>query len=361
MVSNRNARSFQPSHPRPAYCGSLRNRFINIRFALSTQRNQLIRRLRMEDPSASFDERLQIAGRILQSVGISAVIWGADALIHHAISTTKSVHLLLTKLNVQRNDIILPNEDFLRAAEALRLHNFAALEPTPESPQHLDGLDQYAAQYTFPPEITERLGSEITIALFPASLVGWKLVYIPIPDPRQRGSFTTALAIQKLPVPVDTNVEQSFIQLSLSNSDINDAISVTSEDSVSTVRAEIDDEYIMIEPHTLQQVSVGRRASVAMERGNGPKTPSESICDIVDMKPEVGTCAIEMLPGQKMLEKSDRQLVLVDKGIYVPRREKLKESFKNAAEFLKRDNAGSNNFAKVLEGWNRLLGGHEGI
>ena len=55
--------------------------------------------------------------------------------------------------------MILPNEDFLRAAEALRLHNFTALETVPGSPQYLDGLDMYAAQYEYPPEITERLGS----------------------------------------------------------------------------------------------------------------------------------------------------------------------------------------------------------
>lgn len=38
------------------------------------------------------DERLQIIGRIFQSVGISAVIWGADALTHHAISSVKTVY-----------------------------------------------------------------------------------------------------------------------------------------------------------------------------------------------------------------------------------------------------------------------------
>src|SRR5271167_1439164 len=93
----------------------------------------------------------------------------------------------------KRNDIILPNEDFLRAAEALRLHNFTALEPPPGTHQYLHGLDHYAAQYTYPPEITDRFGFDITIALFPASLVGWKLIYKPLPDPLQRGSFVTIL------------------------------------------------------------------------------------------------------------------------------------------------------------------------
>ena len=187
-------------------------------------------------------------------------------------------------------------------------------------------------------------------------------MYIPIPDPRQRGSFTTTLAVQKLPIPVDADVEQSFIQLSLSTSDINDASSVTSEDSVSTLKGgETDDEYVMIEPHTLEQVSVRRRGSVAMERGNGPKSPEESVCDIADMKPEAGTGAVEMLPGQKMLEKRDGQLIMVDKGVYVPRREGLNESFKNALEFLKRDNAGGSKFGKVLEGWSLVLGGDERI
>lgn len=260
----------------------------------------------------------------------------------------------------------------------MRLHNFTALENTPESSQYIDGLDHYAAQYTFPPEITERLGSEITIALFPASLVNWKLVYIPVPDSRQRGSFTTTLTVQKIPVQkVDTDVEQSFIQLSLSTSDINDTMSIASDDSVSTIKAEAEDEFIMIEPHTLQQIPVGRRGSVAMERGNGPRTPSESVCDIkdtktevkdgavemtpgerrdsVEKKAEVRTGAVEMLPGQKLLEKSDGQLILVDKGIYVPRKEGLKETFDSATEFLKRDNAGGTTFAKVLEDWNELL------
>ena len=44
-----------------------------------------------------------------------------------------------------------------------------------------------------------------------------------------------SLTIEKLPPPVEVDVEQSFIQLSLSTSDINDAMSVASEDSMSTI------------------------------------------------------------------------------------------------------------------------------
>lgn len=50
---------------------------------------------------------------------------------------------------------------------------------------------------------------------------------------------------------------------------------------------------------------------------------------------------------------------MIEKGIYTPRREALKESFKNAMEFLRRDKVGGSKFAKVLEGWGHLLGGHE--
>jgi len=37
------------------------------------------------------DERLRVVGVIFQSVGISAVVWGSDALHHHAICTGKTV------------------------------------------------------------------------------------------------------------------------------------------------------------------------------------------------------------------------------------------------------------------------------
>lgn len=261
--------------------------------------------------------------------------------------------------------MILPNEDFLRAAEALRLHNFTALETVPGSPHHLDGLDLYAAQYEYPSEITERLGSDITIALFPASLVGWKLNYNSVPNPQQRGSFIMSLTIQKLPPPTEMDVEQSFIQLSLSSSDINDAISVASEDSTSTISAggkieESDDEYVMIRPQTLRKTPVERRGSVAMERGNGPKSPAESVCLIMDSRPEQVCEAVEMLPGRKS-ERPGEELIMIEKGIYIPRREALKESFKNAVEFLRRDKAGGSKFAKVLKGWTQLLGGHDAI
>jgi hypothetical protein len=37
------------------------------------------------------DERLEVIGRIFQSVGISAVIWGVDALALHSISAVNQV------------------------------------------------------------------------------------------------------------------------------------------------------------------------------------------------------------------------------------------------------------------------------
>lgn len=45
------------------------------------------------DKEVSFrlDERVEIIGRIFQSVGISSVVWGVDALAHHAIFTIKEV------------------------------------------------------------------------------------------------------------------------------------------------------------------------------------------------------------------------------------------------------------------------------
>jgi hypothetical protein len=290
----------------------------------------------------------------------------------------------------QRNDIILPNEDFLRAAEALRLHHFTAIDPIVGSCQYIEGLDHYAAQYTYPPEITERLGSDVSIALFPASLVGWKLVYVPIPDPEHRGSFTTSLTVQKVPVPIDpADVEQSFIQLSAASSDADDAISIASEGSSSTITSAVkveedeDDDYIFVEADTPRYISKQRRASIAMERGNGPKSPSDSVhrvvsikdekelakpvskdtsasfdssCDIADMKPEPGTGAVEMLPGTKMLEKSEGQLFMIEKALYVPRKEFFRESIENAREFLRRDGNSKTKFARTLDGWELVLG-----
>jgi hypothetical protein len=59
----------------------------------------------METPSSLFDERLQIVARILQSVGISAVIWGTDALAHHAISSAKTVYPHTFIFNIFRETI----------------------------------------------------------------------------------------------------------------------------------------------------------------------------------------------------------------------------------------------------------------
>ena len=175
-----------------------------------------------------------------------------------------------------------------------------------------------------------------------------------------------SLSIQKLPPPAEMDVEQSFIQLSLSSFDIKDVMSVASEDSTSTINAgpqieDSDDEYVMIQPQTLCQRPVERRGSVAMERGNGPKSPSESVCLIVDSKSEQPCEAIEMLPGQKSSERPGGELIMLEKGIYIPRRETLKESFKNAVEFLKRDKTSGSTFSKVLEGWSHLLSGDEEI
>jgi hypothetical protein len=256
--------------------------------------------------------------------------------------------------------LILPNEDFLRAAEALRLHNFTALETTQQgNPHHVDGLENYAAQYLYPSEITQRLGDSITVALFPASLLGWKLVYIPVPDQRDRNSFTTSLAIEKIPIPLEWDVAKSFIQLSLSQANLSDAASVKSEGTTSTVaetvRAdETDDEYVVVAP--VRAAPAVRRGSVAMERGNGVKSPMESVCDITDMKPEPGTGAVEMLPGQMMLEKSEGQLTMVIRGLYVPRKDSLKDSFRQAGEFLRRDGMHGTAFGKLLKGWSNLVG-----
>lgn len=54
--------------------------------------------LGIEDLAYSLDERLHVIGKIFQSVGISAIIWGVDALSHHAISTVKSVISLISLL-----------------------------------------------------------------------------------------------------------------------------------------------------------------------------------------------------------------------------------------------------------------------
>jgi hypothetical protein len=259
--------------------------------------------------------------------------------------------------------LILPNEDFLRAAEALRLHNFVALDPIPDSPHHLAGLEPYAAQYSYPPEITERLGADVTVALFPATLVGWKLVYVPVMDANDKGSFTTSLGIQKIPFPVDVDVEHSFIELSRPPSVQNSIASDDDTSTISTVRGESDDEYVHVRAYAGVEVH-SVPMSTPMERGNGdPLAPSEGDeggeGDIVDMRPEPGTGAVEMLPGHKMLEKTDAQLIMIEKGIYVPRLAGLKESIETAIEFMKRDVAGGSKFCMVLREWVSLLAGLE--
>ena len=218
--------------------------------------------------------------------------------------------------------------------------------------------------------------------------MGWKLVYVPVPNPEQRGSFTTALTVQKLPTPSEPlDVEQSFIQLSMSISDADDAISVASEDRTSTITSGVEieeDDYIFVESDKPRYISAQqRRTSVAMERGNGHKSPSDSVsqaveikdekelaktlnkassssfhssCDIADMKPEPRTGAVEMLPGQKMLEKSEGQLFMMEKALYVPRKEFFRGSIKNAQDFLRRDGNSETKFARILEGWELLLG-----
>jgi len=219
--------------------------------------------------------------------------------------------------------------------------------------------------------------------------MGWKLVYVPVPNPEQVGSFTTALTVQKLPISAELlDVEQSFIQLSMSISDVDDAISVASEDNTSTIaspaKIEEDDDYIFVESDMARYISTQqRRASVAMERGNGNKSPSDSISQVVeikdektlaktlnktslssfhlcgeiaDKKPELGTGAVEMLPGQKLLEKSEGQLFMMEKALYVPRKEFFRGSIKNARDFLRTDGNDKTKLARILEGWELLLG-----
>jgi len=45
----------------------------------------------MERSSEEMDEHLQFIGEIFENVGISAVIWGADALIYHDLLTVRRV------------------------------------------------------------------------------------------------------------------------------------------------------------------------------------------------------------------------------------------------------------------------------
>jgi hypothetical protein len=219
-------------------------------------------------------------------------------------------------------------------------------------------LENYAAHYSYPEEVANRLGIDITVALFPASFVGWKLAYFPVPDSHDSSSFTHSLAVEKLEFPADLDVEQSFVALSRTSSTTeNDTFSLASDDSASTIslggREESEDEYIVIGPSTPRAT---RREAVPMERGNGPLSPSESVCDIADMKPEADTGAVEMLPGRKMIEKKDGLLSVLDRGLFGAGTDGLKESFTNAREYLRRDGTGWSKFAKQLDTWSSLLG-----
>jgi hypothetical protein len=422
------------------------------------------------------DERVQIVGRIFQSVGICAVIWGADALLHHGISTIKQVcnpsllslhsKYIHSGSNHQRNDFLIPNEDFLRAAEALRLHSFTVLDPSPGSEHYVSGLEHYGAQYMFPLDLIERLGSEVTVSLFPASFVSWKLVYVGVRDVHDRRNFTTSLVIQKIQFPLEEkDVENSFIQVSESSlgevhytqqfgnasmeAAMEDTIALDSDEDASTVDGndDTDEEYILITPSPRIMT---RRQSIPMQRGNGPKSPEESICeifspvsipvtqpeippsnliameaanqtsavdfsikesllepdpqkpslsdkptdskeesakellahttpvteiqsppiksvieisspeiDVSDLSPDPTAGAVEMLPGQKMLERTEGTLTHVAPGIWVCHMEGLKESFVAAGEFIRRDGMGLKDFARGLERWERLVGGRK--
>lgn len=256
----------------------------------------------------------------------------------------------------------MPNEDFLRAEEALRLHGFTLLDPSPGTVHYFEGLEHYAAQHAYPAEIIERHGSELTLALFPAGFVGWKLAYVPVRDPQDTSSFTTSLAVEKISLPSEIDVEHSFIELSRtsSRSESIDAISLASDDSTSTVsvgaRDESEDEYIVVRPSSQrQQRPSAVTEAIPMERGNGPLSPSESVCDIADMRTEYGMGAVEMLPGQKTIEKKEGVLTILARGLFVPGADGLKESFQNAREYLRRDGTGWSKFAKQLDGWSNLL------
>ena len=316
----------------------------------------------------------------------------------------------------------------------------------------------------FPQEIIERLGSEVTVALFPASLVSWKLVYVGIRDIKDMSRFTTSLVVQKIPLPLEEQGgENSFIQLSESSlgevhyteqfgkasmengeNTGEDTIALESDYATSTIDGndDTDEEYILVSPSRV----ITRRQSIPMQRGNGPKSPDESICEIVnpppipvtplqitpsnliamepadqpgavdfsinetiletdpltqltsiadkqvtakqepamdkrpigekdigsekldvkieapeidisDLSPDPTTGAVEMLPGQKMLEKTEGTLIHVAPGIWVPHTEGLKESFVAAWEFIRRDGMGLNDIGRRLEGWGKLVGG----
>jgi len=239
------------------------------------------------------------------------------------------------------------------------------LDPIPGTLHFFEGLEHYAAQYSYPAEMVEKLETDITVTLFPASFVGWKLVYVPVRDPQDTTSFTTSLAVEKIALPANMDIEHSFIELSRtsSRSGTIDAISLASDDSASTIisvggREESEDEYVIVGSSSgSRQRQVPRTEPVPMERGNGPISPSDSVCDIADMKPGYGLGAVEMLPGQRTLETTEGLLTAVDRGLFVAGTEGLKESFKNAREYLVRDGSGWSKFARQLDAWGNLLGG----
>src|SRR5205085_12636337 len=81
--------------------------------------------------------------------------------------------------------------------------------------------------------------------------------------------------------------------------------------------------------------------------------------DISDLSPDPTTGAVEMLPGQKMLEKTEGTLIHVAPGIWVTHTEGLKESFVAAWEFIRRDGMELNDVGRRLEGWGKLVGGRD--
>jgi len=189
--------------------------------------------------------------------------------------------------------------------------------------------------------------------------VGWKLGYVPVPDPLQQGSFTTSLVVQRIPIPVNADFERSFVQLSLSAaSGVDDEISISEEPTSNILSQDVedvDDEYVVIQvPNNLVSRPTERRDSVAMERGNGCKSPSPS--DIMDMNPERATEPSQAAPGTDSAPQTAvGSLIKLCKSMYVPDQEWLRESFKDAGEFLTGDELDDSTFAKILRKWRGFL------
>jgi len=242
--------------------------------------------------------------------------------------------------------LILPNDQFLQAAETLRSHRFAAFEETINDRHHVDGLEQYAAQYLYPSKFTELLGSEITVALFPASFVGWKLSRTPMPDPKQNDGYITSLEIEKLPPLQETDVEQSFTQVSLElpKSDTSDAVSISSE--TTGLGADLSEDEFVIIPTIPPDPPQNRADEIKF---------SGSVYDIVDLKTDYNVGVVEIGRCRKILENRDAQLVKLEKGLYVPKKEGLRKSFDYARDFVRKDNAGGSKFAKLLYRWSVLV------